>query len=485
MAERDGRIATLEKQVETLTTTLNAAMSRLTDLEARLKMNSGNSSKPPSSDKPGVKRRPQKERGKKAGGQEGHEGKTFQPFAAESVAETKPVMPATCGKCGAAFAPDAAPVGAPIIFQTVELPPIIPLVIEFQRHELCCPGCGIHTRAPLPTDVGASPFGPRLSAVIASWAIKFHLSRRQIQALCHSLFNLDISVGAIQAIIERVADACEKPVAELQTAIQNAAVVNADETGHAHQGGGAKKKRHWLWVAATAFGAIYVVAADRGQAALGKLLGKDFKGTVCCDRWRPYESLYGDNRQLCWAHLGREGQSAVDRAAVMLKSKDAAVRAKGEALLAWGQAFLALYKAMFKSWDRFNDGGICRKGLFGAMVSHKVAFAQLFRQGAQLEDSKVAGTSRDLIRQWRVLWTFVTVPDVEPTNNEAERAVRQPVLLRRKSGGTRSEKGKKALGILLSVVETCRRQNRQVIDYFEDVMRSHRRGQPPPSLVPA
>lgn len=94
------------------------------------------------------------------------------------------------------------------------------------------------------------------------------------------------------------------------------------------------------------------------------------------------------------------------------------------------------------------------------------------------------GTCRDLLRQWRVLWTFVTVTGVEPTNNEAERAVRQPVLLRRKSGGTRSEKGKKALGILLSVVETCRRQNRQVIDYFEDVMRNRRCGQPLPSLVP-
>lgn len=475
----------MQTQIDALTAKLTAVLGRVAELEAQVKTNSGNSSKPPSSDGLGVKRRPQKAKGTKAGGQEGHEGKSFQPFAAEAVAETKPVMPTSCGKCGGAFAPDAAPVGAPIIFQTVDLPPIIPLVIEFQRHELCCPGCGGHTRATLPDAIGPSPFGPRLCAVIAAWAIKFHLSRRQIQALCHSLFNLAISVGAIQAIIERVAEACEQPVADLQVAIQNVAVVNADETGHAHQGGGAKKKRHWLWVAATTFGAIYVVAADRGQAGLGKLLGKEFKGIVCCDRWRPYESLYGDNRQLCWAHLGREGQSAVDRAAVMLKSKDAAVRAKGEALMAWGQAFLATYKAMFKSWERFTDGGMCRKGLFGAMVSHKVAFAQLFRQGAHLEDSKVAGTCRDLIRQWRVLWTFVTVPDVEPTNNEAERAVRQPVLLRRKSGGTRSEKGKKALGNLLSVVETCRRQNRQVIDYFEDVLRKVRRGKPPPSLVPA
>jgi transposase len=311
------------------------------------------------------------------------------------------------------------------------------------------------------------------------------LSRRQIQALCHSQFGLAISVGAIQAIIERAAEACESAVEDLAAAIKQAKVVSADETGAAHQGGGAKKKRHWLWVAAAAFGAIYLVAADRGTDALRKLLGDDFKGIVGCDRWRPYETLYGDNRQICWAHLGREGQSALDRAEVMLKSKDEAVRAKGEVLLAWGKAFMGLYKAIFKSWGRFKDGEYSRAGLRGAMTTHKLDFAGLLRQGALLGDKKVAGTSRDLLRQWPVLWTFVTVPGVEPTNNEAERALRQPVLLRKKSQGTRSDKGKTTLGTLLGVVETCRRQSRSVIDFLETAIQNRRTGLPPPSLLPA
>lgn len=480
-----GVVAAMQSQIDALTAKLTAVLGRVAELEAQVKTNSGNSSKPPSSDMPGVKRRPQKAKGNKSGGQEGHEGKSFQPFTAEAVAETKPVMPAACGNCGAAVPADAAPVGAPVIFQTIELPPIIPLVIEYQRHEVCCASCGGHTRGALPDDVGPSPYGPRLCALVAVWAIKFHLSRRQIQALLHSQYNLAISTGAIQAIIERAAEACEPAVKDLQTAIQKADVVNADETGAAHQGGGAKKKRHWLWVAATMFGAIYLVAADRGTDALDKLLGKEFKGIVGCDRWRPYESLYGGNRQICWAHLGREGQSAIDRAEVMLKSKDEAVRAKGEALHEWGKAYLAIFDALFKSWNHFKDGGMCRKGLTGAMVSHKVAFFKHLQAGALLQDKKVARTCRDLMRQWNVLWTFVTVPGVEPTNNEGERALRQPVLLRKKTQGTRSEKGKKTLGTLLSVVETCRRQARSVIDFIEAAIQNHRAGQPPPSLVPA
>ncbi len=480
-----GVVAAMQVQIDALTAKLTVVLGRVAELEAQVKTNSGNSSKPPSSDMPGVKRSPQKAKGNKAGGQEGHEGKTFQPFAADAVAETKPVMPTACGKCGTTFGPDAVPAGAPVNFQTVELPPIIPFVVEYQRFEVCCANCGGHTRGALPEDVGHSPFGPRLCALVAVWAIKFHLSRRQIQALLHSQYALAISIGAIQAIIERAAEACEPAVKDLQAAIQQAAVVNADETGAAHQGGGAKRKRHWLWVATTVFGAIYLVAADRGTEALGKLLGKDFKGIVGCDRWRPYESLYGDSRQICWAHLGREGQSAVDRAEVMLKSKDKAVRARGEALLAWGKAFLGLYEMMFKSWHRFNDGEMCRKGLTGAMVSHKVALFKHLQAGALLVDKKVARTCRDLMRQWTVMWTFVAVTGVEPTNNEAERAMRQPVMLRKKSQGTRSEKGKKTLGTLLSVVETCRRQARSVIDFIEAAIRNHRVGLPPPSLVPA
>ena len=482
---RDARIAVLEAQVETLTTQLAAALRALSDIQSQLKTSSANSSKPPSSDMPWAKRAPPKAKGKKAGGQEGHEGRTFEPFAAESVAEVIPLLPGACSQCGVGFAPESVPAGPLGIFQTVELPPSVPFVVEYQRFERCCASCGGHTRAPLPVGVGPSPFGPRLCAMIATWAIKFHLSRRQIQALCHSQFGLALSVGAIQGIIERAGEACEKVVTELSTALQQAKVVNADETGAAHQGGGAKKKRHWLWVATTATIAVYIVAADRGTEALEKLLGADFKGIVGCDRWRPYETLYGDNRQICWAHLGREGQSAVDRAAVMLKSQDAAVRLRGEVLLAWGEAFLALYKTIFKSWWRFKEGDISRPGLRGAMVSHKMDFARLLHDGKRLDDKKIPGTCRDLLRQWGVLWTFVTVEGVEPTNNEAERALRQPVLLRKKSQGTRSDKGKKTLGTLLGVVETCRRQSRSVIDFLETAIRNHRAGLPPPSLLPA
>lgn len=478
--------AKLQGQVDTLSAQLTKVLAKVAELEARLSQNSGNSSKPPSSDGPAPRTpRTNKPTGKKAGGQPGHEGTTLAPFAAEATTPT-PVVPPTCGRCGRDFEADMPCTSPPFLFQHIEIPPLPPLVTEYQLHQRCCAGCGGVTRGELPGDVGPSPYGPRLMALVATWAVKFHLSRRQIQALLHSQWGLAMSVGTIQGIIERVAAGCEKPVEELKTAINQAPVANADETGHAHQGGGAKGKRHWLWVATTLWGALYAVAAERGAKGLAMILDADFKGIVGCDRWRPYE-VFGENRQLCWAHLKRDGQSAVDRGEVMVNSKDEAVRVRGEALLAWGKAFLLAYEAMFASWYAFKDGKLGRPGLRGVMVCHQTTFRALFEQGREAEDKRVRRMCKDLLRpvQWKALWTFVTKEGVEPTNNLAEQAMRQPVLLRKKSGGTRSETGMTTLATLLSVVETCRRQSRAVIDYFEAAIRAQRLGQPPPSLLPA
>ena len=487
LAERDERLAAMEAQVSVLTKQLTAVLGRVAELEAQAKRNSGNSDKPPSSDPPGQKPlRTNKPTGGKPGGQHGHEGRTNTPFAAEATTP-EPVIPTSCERCGVGFASDVPTMGAPYLFQHIEIPPMPPLVVEFQLHERCCADCGGVTRGQLPADIGPSPYGPRLQALVATWAVQFHLSRRQIQRLLASLYGLAISTGTLQAIIERVAAACEKPVGELKDAIAGAPFANADETGHAHQGGGAKGKRHWLWVAVTLWGAVFAAAADRGAEGMALVLGQEFDGIVGCDRWRAYESRFGERRQLCWAHLKREGQAAVDRAGHLLASKNPKVRACGKLLLTWGEAFLALYKAMFSTWHRFEAGALTRAGLRGGMVSHQTAFGELLQQGLQLEDLNARRMCRDLLRpvQWKALWTFVTTPGVEPTNNLAEQALRQPVLLRRKTFGTRSENGMAALATLLSVVETCRRQGRAVIDYFEAAIRSQRLGHPPPSLVPA
>ncbi len=74
--------------------------------------------------------------------------------------------------------------------------------------------------------------------------------------------------------------------------------------------------------------------------------------------------------------------------------------------------------------------------------------------------------------------------DVEPTNNASERALRHAVIWRKLSFGTQSEKGSRFVETMLTVIETCRQQKRNVFEYLTDSLTKTFANQPPPSLLP-
>ena len=98
---------------------------------------------------------------------------------------------------------------------------------------------------------------------------------------------------------------------------------------------------------------------------------------------------------------------------------------------------------------------------------------------------KTAGTCRKLLKQESWLWTFVWVEGIEPTNNDAERVLRHAVLWRKSSGGTDSEAGSRFVERMLSVVATCRQQNRNVLELLTACCRARLDGSAAPSLLPA
>src|SRR3954467_751115 len=118
---------------------------RIRDLEARLKLNSTNSSKPPSSDPIGFKRKPPARRsGRKRGGQPGHRRAQRRLVPPEKVRTTTDRRPTDCRRCGHALAGDDP---TPLVHQVAELPKIEPLVDEYRLHRLACPRCQVTTCA--------------------------------------------------------------------------------------------------------------------------------------------------------------------------------------------------------------------------------------------------------------------------------------------------------------------------------------------------
>lgn len=79
------------------------------------------------------------------------------------------------------------------------------------------------------------------------------------------------------------------------------------------------------------------------------------------------------------------------------------------------------------------------------------------------EAGKLIRSLRDKAHQW---WYFLAHPEIPPDNNLAERMLRLAVTKRKVSGGSRSMERFQATANLLTVVQTCRRQGRSVIEFF-------------------
>jgi transposase len=287
-----------------------AQQARIRDLEAQRGQNSAKSSRPPSSDPPEALARPKAPpSGRKRGGQPGHRGAYRALLPVEQVDEVVVVVPERCRHCEQAFPVTATHHQARVWrHQVVELVPLAVRVTEYQMAVRRCAACGKRTRAELPAGVPRRPFGSRLTAVIALLSGGYRLSRREVRQLLRDLWEVRVSLGAMVRQEQAQSAALAPVVEEARAAVQQAAVVNVDETGWREA-----QQRAWLWTAVTATLTVFRIDRTRSGAAVEALLGPDFMGVVGSDRWSAYNRFPADRRALCHAHLKRHFQALVDR----------------------------------------------------------------------------------------------------------------------------------------------------------------------------
>lgn len=289
----------LERQITELA-------QQVQDLKARVDQNSTNSSKPPSSDPIGVKRKPPSPPSRKCrGGQKGHPRRMRALVPPERVASVTDCKPTECRCCKH---PLSGVDAEPRRHQVAELPPIEPEVHEYRLHRLGCPHCKTVTCGALPGGVPRTSFGPRLHAALSVLTGAYRLSKRQVVQLGSDLLGLTISVGMISKLERITAEVLEQPVAELAEAVKTAGAANIDETGwrEAHL-------KAWLWVVVTSAGIVFRIARSRAGAVARDLLGEEPKPIVISDRFPGYEWIELGSRQICWAHLRRDMQAMIDR----------------------------------------------------------------------------------------------------------------------------------------------------------------------------
>jgi len=439
--------------------------ARVAELEQRLNRNSRNSSTPPSQDPPGAperRRAPSSERSQ--GAQPGHSGhgRLLRPI--EAVDELFDQWPERCA-CGHRFSEaERRPVGRQARHQVAELPPIAVILSEHRLHRLRCPDCGRTTRAELPPEVPAGAFGPRLEAAIATLSVRNRVSRRDLVELFEELFGCTLASGTVDAIVQRTGQALAVPYDGLLGHIRDASAVNVDETGWRLRGG-----KRTLWGALTCRAAVFRIAPDRHERELLALLGEEFAGIACSDRWWAYSALEPERRQVCWSHLLRDFTAHSEGLAAQKK---------------FGAAGLEIAARLFTAWDE------CRGDADRARLSERIGplkeeLRALLEEAARksARNRRHRTFAKNLLKLWPALWTFSEIDGVEPTNNHAERGLRGAVIYRKLSLGSQSEGGEHTIERLLSASVTCRLQRRSLFTYLADVLTAKARGDPIPLLT--
>ncbi len=433
--------------------------SRIAALEARIGQDSSNSSWPPSTDPIHVKRRPPRppsERGR--GGQHGHKRHARELVPPDRLAAVVDCKPAACRGCGHELG-GADP--EPLRHQVAELPEVRPDVVEYRLHRLACPRCGVATRGAVPAGVPRGAFGPRLQAAVALLGGAYRLSKRQIQSLLDDLLGLAVSTGMVCKTERAAAEAVAAPVDEVYDHVRSAPAAGVDETGW-REG----NRRAWLWAAVTAEATAFRIARSRGADALHALVGDPVGPVVVCDRFPTYARA--PNRQICWAHLRRDMQSMIDRAA------------GGQAV---GERLLRLSDLVFAWWKRHEAGSVHRQTLRSYVAGLRPVVRTLLGDGAGCGCAWTAKVCRKLLSAEVHLWAFATAEGVPPHNNATERALRHGVIWRKTSHGTDSEAGSRFVERMLTVVATCRQRGRDVLEFLTACLRARLDGTPALSLL--
>jgi len=463
---RDAVVAVLlrmDEQITRLEKRVAVQDERIEKLEQTGRRSSRNSSQPPSADPPSAPpKRGRDPSGKKPGGQPGHEGKGRPLLPLWAVDEFVEHWPEGCD-CGHVFAvAERVATGDPARHQVEELPVMAVRVTEHQCQRVLCPGCAAKAAAVLPAEA-ACAHGPRLQAAIVTLSIRNRISRRDTVELCEQLFASRISVGTVEAILTRAADALAVPCEDLLDRVRGAEALNMDETGWRLKG-----KQRALWGAFTDRHAILQIASGRHEQHAKSLLG-DSAAIVTSDRWWAYTHLPVARRQVCWSHLQRDFASHADGLAAEKEL---------------GEAGLEVCRELFWAWEIFqhtNDRAELKRRIGLLQRQLKPILRRHAGQGARYRYCR--GLAKNLLKIWPALWTFAARPGVQPTNNHAERALRGSVIARKLSLGSQSEDGEKRIARLLSAHTTCRLQGRSLHAYLIDLLGAHARGDPPPVLA--
>lgn len=412
----------------------------------------------------GAPRKPGKQPGAQGHGRE-------QPLSIHSCEHHRPRQCACCGCC---FEDESSSL-AYTAFYTLDIewgdldsPGIRVVNSKHIYYETtCC--CGHQTREapcqqaqdPLLADIELSQWrlvGPGLAALIVCLAFRMRLSRPRIQEFLDDWLGIRLSVGTIHQAIEE-SGRCAMPLEEpLVAHVRASGLLHVDESTWSEG-----KLLLWLWVFSTSTVVVYWIAW-RTAELIDNVLGEHYAGWLMSDGYPVYRHYL--NRLRCWAHLVRKARGLKE--SLDLKAQS------------FGRKTLDLLNTLMAAVYAAREGPpTALSQLYQDLLANYRLECERMKEAAH---AKARALAVEMLNDWEAIFRVLDHPHLPLTNNEAERALRHWVILRRMCYGTRTEQGSRVFAILASVIETCRKRNSSPWRYLETVIANRRAGLPVPLL---
>lgn len=442
LAQRDEEILQLKAEIAEL-------RAELEKFKRQASKNSGNSSKPPSTD--GLAKAPprslRERSGRKPGAQKGHVGKGLSKV--DTPDQVVVHAPNACSCCQASLASvEGHTVDERQVF---DIPKPKVLVTEHRVEKKTCPDCGNETTAAFPNGVEQpTQYGLEVKATLSYLSVYQLLPSKRIVEICDDLLGLAISEGtvfnAVQLANEKLADfeqACKEELVK-------AKVLHVDETGIRVKG-----KLHWLHTASTQELTHYHLDERRGNEAMERAgILPDFKGTLVHDFWPAYAAYTQAKHGMCCAHLLRELNGVIEREKhawavqmkALLQGANKIVNASDKLSPFQRATLRSQYQRIVKRGHWESDG---------SQLPKKTPSRQLLNRFILHED--------DILR-------FTEDPNVPFDNNLAERDIRMVKVKQKISGTFRSVDGAKHFARIRSYISTAKKNGHKILLAMENAL---------------
>lgn len=332
--------------------------------------------------------------------------------------------------------------------EDVPLPELTPsyqakLVTKYVVTRGICTSCGKATSG---KDLGgqAVRLGPNVRLLICHLVSVMGMSYTQVASLLLSLYGLRVTDGEIALVLSKQHQIWLPAYEQLKADIRSSPVVHADETPWAIQQNDGLGHA-WNLSDASSEKVCYVLANSRGAQHARNLFGEQFSGVRISDDYGVYRSLPGI-QQLCWAHLYRAIRD--------LRYNDNLPEDQRLDVTWWYEQFADIYQTvracLAESYDQ-NE----RQDQANELWQRVQALLPV----RDTEPEKLSKLKAQLGRAGPAKLFACLIYDTPCDNNRAERDLRQLVLKRKRSFGSQTEKGAKALSTILSICTTTWRSN--------------------------